>query len=92
MLKELKDIINSKSLMDGVYFSEEVLYGRGGEIIEQAKHAIIYAIMDCKNWEDSLADLKMFSDLIGEIESRGWENQYIKVSYNVMGGFIVELA
>lgn len=92
MLKELKDIINKETLMDGVWFSDdEPIFGRGSEIIEQAKHAIVYAIAyDPEGaWADKMVDISMFINLIREIEEERHEDDYIKVQYNPMGAFMV---
>lgn len=90
MLKELKDIINTEKLMDGVYFSEdEPIFGRGSEIVEQAKHAIIFAIIDNANFEDTCVDITLFTELIKDIEDGKHLDDYVKVRYNPMGAFIV---
>ena len=93
MLKELKDIINENTLLDGVWFSEdEPIFGRGSEIIEQAKHAIVYAIAYDNSgtaWSDKMVDITMFIDLIREIEDGRHEDDYIKVQYNPMGAWVM---
>lgn len=90
MLKELKDIINKETLMDGVWFSEdEPIFGRGSEIVEQAKHAIVYSVVDNEYIEDAMPEITMFSDLIKEIEENRHTDDYIKVQYNPMGAFMV---
>lgn len=93
MLKELKDIINKDAIMDGVYFSEdEPIFGRGSEIIEQAKHAIVYATTYDDNgtaWADKMVDITLYIDLINEIEDGGHEDDYIRVDYNPMGAFVI---
>lgn len=88
MLKDLKDIINKDTLMDGVWLNEdEPIFGRGSEIIEQAKHAIIYAIVDYDNYEDAKMDVDLLSDLIRDIEDGKHTDDYIRVDYNPMGAF-----
>ena len=90
MLKELQDIIDKESLMDGVCFTgDETIYGLGSEIVEQAKHAIIYAIIDNSNFEDARVDIKLLGDLIDDIEQEGHLDDYVKVSYDTSGVFIL---
>lgn len=90
MLKELKSIIDKDALMDGVWLSEdEPIFGRGSEIIEQVKHAIVYAVVDYENYEDAKMDIDMFGDLIRDIEDGHHTDDYIKVQYNPMGAFVV---
>ena len=90
MLKDLKDIINKDALMDGVWLSEsEPIFGRGSEIIEQAKHAIIYAIVDYADYVDAKMDVDMLSDLINDIEDGKHTDDYIRVDYSPMGTFVV---
>lgn len=90
MLKELKSIINKDDLMDGVWLNEdEPIFGRGSEIIEQAKHAIIYAIVDYDNYEDAKMDVDMLGGLIRDIEDGHHTDDYIKVQYTPMGAFVV---
>ena len=90
MLKELQDIINKDTLMDGVWLNEdEPIFGRGSEIIEQAKHAIIYAIVDYPNYEDAKMDIDLLSDLIRDIEDGKHTDDYIRVDYHPMGAWVV---
>lgn len=90
MLKDLRDIINKDVLMDGVWLREdEPIFGRGSEIIEQAKHAIVYAIIDNENYEDAKMDVDMLGDLIRNIEDENHTDDYIRVQYSPMGAFTV---
>lgn len=92
MLKDLKDIINKDTLLDGVWFSEdEPIFGRGSDIIEQAKHSIVYAVAFEPDgaFADKMVDITMFIDLIKDIEDGGHEDDYVKVQYSPMGAFVI---